>query len=362
MTTSLLKKCAVIAAGACVIATTALLAGQAPAAPGAPAGQGGGRRGGGGGAGQAPAAPGTPGAPAGAQAGGRGGRGGGTPAPPQGGNGPVKVMLITKGHDFSPRERFFAMFDAMGSDITWTHTEHPASDVMMSPKYGSAYDAFVFYDLGGPGGNATTPDGKPVQGFLASNGRTYPNPSAQLKEDFKNLLKQGKGMVFLHHAAAAWAHTWPEYSEVVGGACDWYANTKIRGIDMPNHLFAGMTPQHITFVDKAHPIVKGLGDGFDVVDEAYACAWFDDSIHPIAKTDFRPADPARYLGNNWKYSDTTAWVKVSENSPVFYTQVGHGESAWTNPAYRAFVQNAIKWVASPEALAWAKANPTHIFK
>jgi hypothetical protein len=42
--------------------------------------------------------------------------------PPQGGNGPVKVMLITKGHDFSPRERFFAMFDAMGSDITWTHT------------------------------------------------------------------------------------------------------------------------------------------------------------------------------------------------------------------------------------------------
>jgi type 1 glutamine amidotransferase len=224
------------------------------------------------------------------------------------------------------------------------------------------YDAFVFYDLGGPGGNATTPDGKPVDGFLASNGRTYPNPSAQLKEDFKNLLRQGKGMVFLHHAAAAWAHTWPEYSEVVGGACDWYANTKIRGIDMPNHLFAGMTPQHITYVDKAHPIVQGLGDSYDVVDEAYACAWFDDSIHPIAKTDFRPADPVRYLGNNWKYSDTTAWVKVSENSPVFYTQVGHGESAWVNPAYQALVRNAIKWVASPAALAWAKANPTHIFK
>ena len=32
------------------------------------------------------------------------------------------------------------------------------------------------------------------------------------------------------------------------------------------------------------------------------------------------------------------------------------------PAYQALVRNAIKWVASPEALAWAKANPTHIFK
>ena len=236
MTTSLLRKCAFVAAGVCLIVATSHVAGQAPAAP---AGQGGGRRGGGAGAGQAPAAPGAPGAPAGAPAGGRGGRGGGNAAPPQGGNGPVKVMVITKGHDFSPRERFFAMFDAMGSDITWTHAEHPAADVMMSPKYGSAYDAFVFYDLGGPGGNATTPDGKPVNGFLASNNRTYPYPSDQLKEDFKNLLRQGKGMVFLHHAAAAWAHTWPEYSEVVGGACDWYANTKIRGIDMPNHLFAG---------------------------------------------------------------------------------------------------------------------------
>ena len=208
MTISLLKKGTFIAVGVSLLAlaATSHVAGQAPAAPGAqaPAGQGGGRRGGGAGAGQAPAAP---GAPAGAQGGGgRGGggrAGGGAPRLAQGGTGPVKVMVITKGHPFDPRERFFAMFDAMGSDITWTHAEHPAADVMMSPKYGSAYDAFVFYDLGGPGGTATTPDGKPVDGFLASNSRTYPNPSAQLKEDFKNLLRQGKGMVFLHHAAAA---------------------------------------------------------------------------------------------------------------------------------------------------------------
>jgi uncharacterized protein len=305
--------------------------------------------------GQAPAAP-----PAGAPA--QGARAGGPPRIPQGGTGPIKVLVITKGHAFDPRERFFAMFDSMGDDITWTHAEHPAADALMSPKYGSAFDAFVFYDLGGPGGAATTPDGQKVDGFLASNGRTYANPSPELKENFKNLLRQGKGMVFLHHAAAAWAHTWPEYSEVVGGACDWYANTKIRGIDMPNHLFAGMTPQHITYVDKTHPILQGLGDGYDVVDEAYACAWFEDSVHVIARTDFQPADPVRYLGNNWKYSNATAWVKVSENSPVFYTEVGHGEAAWTNPGYRALVRNAIKWAASPAALAWAKANPTHIFK
>lgn len=332
MTTGFFKKFAFVAGGVSLLAlaATSHVAGQAPAASAAPPAQA---------------------APAG------GGRG-----VPQGGTGPVKVLVITKGHAFDPRERFFAMFDSMGSDITWTHVEHPAADQLMTPKYGSAYDAFVFYDLGGPGGPATTPDGKKVDGFLASNNRVYPNPSPELKEGFKNLLRQGKGMVFLHHASAAWAHTWPEYSEVVGGACDWYANTRIRGIDMPNHLFAGMTPQRITYVDKTHPITKGLGDSYDVVDEAYACAWFEDSVHPIALTDFKPADPVRYLGNNWKYSNLSAWVKASENSPVFFTQVGHGEAAWTNPRYRDLVRNAIKWVASPEALAWAKANPTHIFK
>jgi hypothetical protein len=35
---------------------------------------------------------------------------------------------------------------------------------------------------------------------------------------------------------------------------------------------------------------------------------------------------------------------------------------WANPTYRKLVLNAIKWTASPEALAWAKANPTRIFK
>ena len=98
--------------------------------------------------------------------------------------------------------------------------------------------------------------------------------------------------MFLHHASAAWAHTWPEYSEVVGGACDWYAPQRIRGIDNPNHGYFGMTPQFISFVDKNHPITKGLGDGFHVTDEAYACHWFEDSVQSD-RAHRLPARPTR---------------------------------------------------------------------
>jgi type 1 glutamine amidotransferase len=356
MPNTLLKKLSIVALGVGFLAAaaSASLSGQAPAGQG-----GGGRRGGGAGAPGAAQTPAAPGAPA--ARGGGGGRG-----MPQGGRGPIKVLLITKGHPFE-REQYWEMWDALGEDLTWTHVEHPAADIMMSPQYAKDYDVLAFYDLGGPG-SPTMPRGGgpapviPEGSVTTSNNRFYPPPSPELKKNFEALLKQGKGLVFLHHASAAWAHTWPEYSEVIGGACDWYAPTRVRGIDDPNMGYFGMTPQHITYVDKTHPITQGLGDGFDVVDEAYACHWFPDTFHTLAITDFKPADPTKNLNPKVQYSNATAWVKSAENSPVFYTEVGHGSTAWATPGYRALVRNAVKWAASQEALAWAKANPTKIFK
>jgi type 1 glutamine amidotransferase len=341
---------AAVGVGIMALAASTGLSGQA----GAPAG--GGRQGG---AVQAPGAPGAPATPA--QGGGRG-----PSAPPQGGRGPVKVLIITRGHEFE-RQQFFEMFDALGEDITWTHVEHPAADVMMSPQYAKPYDVLAFYDLGGPGASTQGRNGAPAPtippgAVTTSNNRFYPQPSPELKKNFEALVKEGKGLVFLHHATAAWAHVWPEYSEVMGGACDWYAPTTIRGFDNPNMGYYGMTPQHITYVDKTHPITQGLGDGFDVVDEAYACHWFPDTFHTLATTDFKPADATRNLNPKVAYSNAAAWVKAAENSPVFFTQVGHGSTAWAVPAYRALLRSAFKWIGSKDALDWAKAHPQKIWK
>lgn len=303
---------------------------------------------------------------------GQAGRQGGAPAArgaapargiPQGGRGPIKVMVVTKGHGYE-REPFFQMWDSWGSDITWSQVEHPAADVMLSPKYSKLFDVYAFFDIGGSGigsRGGKPPANIPPGSFKTANNRFYPPPSEQFKTEFPKLLREGKGFVFLHHASAAWVHTWPEYSEVVGGACDWYAPQRVRGFDNPNHGYFGMTPQFISFVDKSHPITKGLGDGFYITDEAYACHWFEDSVHPLARTDFQPTDPTKNLNPKVKYSNLAAWVKTAENSPVFFSQVGHGSTAWATPAYRQFIGNAIKWAASPEALAWAKANPKRIF-
>jgi len=64
---------------------------------------------------------------------------------PQGGNGPTRVLFISKGHDFD-RDGLMTALDQLGREITWTHVEHPAAEVFYDPTVAKDYDAFVFYD------------------------------------------------------------------------------------------------------------------------------------------------------------------------------------------------------------------------
>jgi len=294
--------------------------------------------------------------PAAAPAGG-GGRGRGPRVTP-GGTGPIRVLLITKFHPFN-REPFFQTFDSFGSDITWTHVEQPAAQVFFDPDKAKAYDVFVLYDAFAGRVRRKKDDG------TFENVETEPSP--ELRRGFKAMLQQGKGMVFFHHALASWVHTWPEYVEVMGGAADWGTPLKgIRGKDYPYSGFRGNTQEHITVVDKNHPITKGLGDGFDIVDETYLCPMFEDSVHPLLRTDFKPIDSnfEAQTARGWHHepgSNMTAWVKTAEKSPIVYIQHGHDEKAWENPAFRTLMLNSIKWASSKEALDWAAKNPKKIF-
>ena len=301
---------------------------------------------------QAPPAGQAPPADAAAAGRGRGGRGRGMSP---GGSGPIRVLLITKFHPFT-REPFFQMFDSFGSDITWTHVEQPAAQVFFDPKLSKNYDLFVLYDAFAGRVTRTKPDG--------TRETIETEPSPELRAGFKAMLQQGKGMLFFHHSIASWVHTWPEYVEVMGAAADWGTPLKnIRGVDYPASGFKGKNPQHITIVDKTHPVVQGLGDGFDIVDESYLCPMFEDSVHCLARTDmkqvaenYRPAQAGHPAGSNM-----CVWVKTAERSPIVYIQHGHDEEAWTNPAFKTLMLNGIKWASSKEALDWAAKNPKKIF-
>lgn len=287
---------------------------------------------------------------------------------PAGGRGPIQVLLITKGHAFD-RGPFFAMFDALGDAITWTHVEHPAAQVFWDPKLAEAYDVFVYYDMAGRainqgGGVFNYQGGSPgVPGPNTTARESDIVPSPEVKANFEALLKQGKPMVFFHHSLASWVHTWPEYIEVMGGACDWGREIITRGVRHPRSGYHQNTEQTITVVAD-HPITRGLGPSFQLTDESYTCPMFEDSVIPLLRTSWQPPDKEfhdRHLNPDWPFSNLFAWVKTAENSPIVYIQGGHDASAWQDPDFIQLMRNAITWAASEEAMQWARANPTRIF-
>ncbi len=305
-------------------------------------------------AGQAPAA-GQGGNPAGrgAAAGGRG-----AAAMPQGGIGPIRVLLVSKFHGFD-RAPFYDMFDSLGDIITWTHVEQPAAEVLMNPKLAAPYDVLVFYDMAGRD-TGTRPDG--------TRGTIFPPATPEMKQGWKDLLQSGnKGFVFFHHAIASWLHNdFPEYCEIIGGAADWGMPITVRGKEYPFSGYLGDTPQHITVQDKTHPVVQGLGDGYDITDEVYLCPMFEESVHCLLRTDFKPVEDnfPMQLARGWHHppgSTMSGWVKTAENSPVVYFQHGHGPEAWVNPSFKRLMTNSIQWVNTKEAKDWAKAHPSKIF-
>ena len=102
------------------------------------------------------------------------------------------------------------------------------------------------------------------------------------------------------------------------------------------------------------------------MDEAYLCPIFEDSVHPLLRTNFVPVDtafPARpQVKGHPAGSNLTGWYKAAERSPVVYIQHGHDIRAWENPAFRRLMLNSIKWAASPESKTWARANEKRIFR
>ena len=290
--------------------------------------------------------------------------------PQQGGAGKIRVLFISSYHAFD-RENLFRCFDRMGTDINWTHVEHPAAEHFFDPALAADYDVFVLYDAFA-GSKLSEPD---AQGRRR---RVPQPPSKKLQADMKKLMQNGdKGFVFFHHALASWVHTWPAgvngsnaYVEMMGGAADWGTPLKnLRGKDYPNSGYRQGTEQRISVVDKAHPITQGLPAQWDMIDETYLCPMFEDSVHCLTRTDFVPtADKFLMAPNSANVgaghapgSTMTSWVKTAENSPIVYIQHGHDNNAWSNPYWQKLMLNSIKWAASPESKTWAKANAKRIF-
>jgi uncharacterized protein len=223
------------------------------------------------------------------------------PAPKD--SGKTRVLVVTGGHGFE-KEPFFKLLQD-NPDIIYQAVEHPNAHGRLKAEAAKQYDVIVMYDF-----NQKITD--------------------EAKADFIARLKDGKGLVVLHHAIATYPE-WPEYWNIVG-AHYYLAATNINGVAKPRSAYKHDVDFTLQVPDSRHPVTRGMKD-FAIHDETYK--WFDvsEQCHPLLTTD--EPESNKVIG----------WAKTYEGARVVYIQLGHDHFAYENPNYQQIVRQAIQWVA-----------------
>jgi hypothetical protein len=221
-------------------------------------------------------------------------------------SGAVRVLLTHGGHGFE-EAAFFAMFDGLPG-VRYRAVSLPESSGLLKPGLEAEYDVLVMYDM--------------VEAIAEEH-----------QEAFLALLRQGIGVVSLHHNLAAHPG-WPEFARIIGGKY-LLAPEEIGGERQAPSTYSHDQDMEVRVVDSAHPITRGMED-FAIHDETYQGFHTAPEATVLLTTEHPRAD--REL----------AWTTRYGNSRVCYLLLGHDSKAWNNPAYPRLLGNAIRWAAGRE--------------
>jgi type 1 glutamine amidotransferase len=264
---------------------------------------------------------------------------------------PLQVLVAVCGHPFD-RNAFDKLFSAC-TDCMVSVVDQPAASRLLTPEGVEGFDAVVLYDMPGVDFGA-----RPRPGFVP--------PPEDVKRGFKGMLERGVGVVALHHAIASWPG-WPEYAELLGGTF-LYRPAKLRGRDTLDSGYRHKVPYNVLNVAPEHPVTAGVPASFPLTDELYLYEVFEDEVTPLLRSDYTfdaehfysatQAVEGRMNSNaDWPHppgSNLVGWAKRALNSPLVYLQPGDGPSVYEDANAQRLVANAIHWVASDAAKAWAR--------
>ncbi len=215
---------------------------------------------------------------------------------------PVKVLVVLGGHSFDTTE-FFDLFQSLGG-IEMDSAYYPDAMEWMRSGKTDAYDVLVFYDY-------------MVDLNMADS------------SVFQNLTRQGKSLLFMHHAICSFQQ-WEGYMEMLGGKYVMSA----PGVD-PGDVsdYKHDIDMEIEVVDTGHPVTKGM-EVFTIHDEGYSNIRLSQDITPLLSTDHPDSSPL------------VGWTKTSGQSTVVYLMLGHDRLAYQNPYFTRLVKQSIFWLAN----------------
>ncbi|HTL55752.1 MAG TPA: ThuA domain-containing protein [Candidatus Limnocylindrales bacterium] len=215
----------------------------------------------------------------------------------------IRVLIVTGGHDFE-QEPFFKLFKD-NPDITYRAAAHPNAQALLKADAAKDYDVLVFYDM-------------------------HQEISEEAKADFVARLKEGKGLVVLHHAIADY-QAWSDYAKIIG-ARYYLEKTTVNGVEKARSAYKHDMHFTIHVADPKHPVTHGVKD-FEIHDETYRLFDVADDCHVLLTTD--EPESNKVIG----------WTRTYGKARIVYLQSGHDHFAYENPNYRQILRQAIQWTA-----------------
>lgn len=264
-----------------------------------------------------------------------------------------RFLAVTGGHSVDINA-LRSMLDAVSLDRNWqwAHAVQPAAQQWFDGN--CPFDAILCHDIPG----LTLRRGEPPQAS---------DPEPWVRESMQSLFAAGTGLVIMHHALAGWP-TWDQWAQAIGGRF-LYAPGNVEGQPWPS---SGTRIDTYTAVMVApeHPVCAGLSN-FSVTDELYCYPLFESRIVPLicSDADYSPElfvstyehvivgeKAAPKCVGHPPPSNVIAWATSAGNSPIVVIQPGDSAATFALESYRRLVGNALQWVASPAARAWASTR------
>ncbi|HUU93857.1 MAG TPA: ThuA domain-containing protein [Phycisphaerae bacterium] len=138
--------------------------------------------------------------------------------------------------------------------------------------------------------------------------------SPEQEKGLCDFVRSGGAFVGIHSATDSFKKS-DAYWELVGGRFAGHGGGKFM----------------VRIEDKNHPITKGLED-FEIQDETYRHKYHEKAKrHDLIRMD------------RGKEQQSMAWVRDYGKGRVFYTSLGHGREAWTNPHFQRLAVRGIYW-------------------
>lgn len=224
---------------------------------------------------------------------------------------PLKALLLTGGccHDYKAQKDILKKgIEARANIIVdQIHTDNstvkPDLPIYGLPDYAKGYDVVIHDECA-----AGITDPKVIEGVLAPH-------------------KAGTPGVNLH--CAMHSYRFGNFQKPVEDGAEnsrWY---EYLGLQSTGH--GPKKPVEITYVDKEHPITKGLSDWTTGDEELYNNLKVFPTAHPLAK------------GKQGKEETVVTWTNDYKGTRVFNTTIGHFNETVSDARYLDLVTRGVLW-------------------